>query len=80
MLLLTEDIYLWLASHFLPPPIICRPEHRAAAAWGLGVEAVPDREVEEGGVGGELWVSQGQCRTVGAAPVPGSQAGSCCYV
>ena len=38
-------------------PVICRPEHRAAAAWGLGVEAVPDREVEEGGLGGELWVS-----------------------
>ena len=52
-------------------PVICRPEHRAAAAWGLGVEAVPDREVEEGGLGGELWVSQGQCRTAGAAPVPG---------
>ena len=42
---------------FFALPIICRPEHRAAAAWGLGVEAVPDREVEEGSVGGELWVS-----------------------
>ena len=41
---------------------------------------MPDREVEEGGLGGELWVSQGQCRTAGAASVPGSQAGSCCYV
>ena len=39
--------------------------------------AVPDREVEEGGVGGELGVSEGQWRTAGAAPVPGYPAGSC---
>ena len=58
MLLLTEDIYLPLVSiAFFVPPFTCRPEHSAAAAWGLGVEAVPDREVDEGGVGGELWVS-----------------------
>ena len=29
--------------------------------------AVPDREVEEGGVGGELWVSEGQSHTAGEA-------------
>ena len=61
-----------------------RPEHRAddLELHGVqeGVVAVPDREVEQGRVGGELWVSQGQCRTAGAAPVPGYQAWSCCYV
>ena len=46
-----------------------RPEHRAddLELHGVqeGVVAVPDREVEQGGVGGELWVSEGQSHTAG---------------
>ena len=48
-----------------------RPEHRAddLELHGVqeGVVAVPDREVEQGGVGGELWVSEGQSHTAGEA-------------
>ena len=46
-----------------------RPEHRAddLQLHGVqkGVVAMLDREVEQGGVGGELRVSEGQCCTAG---------------